>query len=388
MILALSTTSPETSIALLPDGPEHRFIGRGVLAQRLHGELDGLLRSAGLTPADLEAVAVDAGPGSFTGTRIGVTAARSIATAIGVPALGVSSVDALALVAGRVVGSARRLAVAVESKSDEVFVALRCLADPSRPDPVPLATGDGGAFLAEHPDAVAVGAAWERCPGVAPLDLAEARHPSARAIGELAIARGFGDPRAVLPIYIRVSQPEDKSGLGPTRWEPSPLRVRRARATDLRRIYELEQLCFLTPWPWSDLMADFRRTRSSVYLVAELGDSGPVGYACVWLLPAEGHIASLAVHPSSRCRGIGRRLVFGLLDAVESAGLARTVLEYRVSNMAAARLYEGFGFRPVGLRRGYYRDTGEDAVVVALDHTDPEVRQRIERVRAEEEGAG
>ena len=83
-----------------------------------------------------------------------------------------------------------------------------------------------------------------------------------------------------------------------------------------------------------------------------------------WLGEGTGHLGNLAVVPGRRRRGIARRLVEDLLDRARGLGIDALALEVRVSNFPAQGLYRAHGFRLAGLRRGYYRDTGEDALVM------------------------
>jgi len=97
------------------------------------------------------------------------------------------------------------------------------------------------------------------------------------------------------------------------------------------------------------------------------GDPGPeadvVGFAGVALYPDEAHVMTIAVDPAVQGRGIGARLVAGMLDEVARAGLAAATLEVRAGNVAARRLYRRAGFEDAGVRSAYYPD-GEDAVIM------------------------
>jgi len=97
------------------------------------------------------------------------------------------------------------------------------------------------------------------------------------------------------------------------------------------------------------------------------GDGRVVGYLCLWEVAGELHITNVAVHPTVRRRGIARTLLGGVLDDARQRGLRLVVLEVRPSNAEALGLYDSFGFRVVGRRRGYYYDTGEDALVMEAD---------------------
>jgi ribosomal-protein-alanine N-acetyltransferase len=141
--------------------------------------------------------------------------------------------------------------------------------------------------------------------------------------------------------------------------------IRSMTPDDLRPVVAIEQTVFSTPW---SLMA-FREglePGASVSWTAEL--SGRVaGYLISWVEEDELHIGNLAVAPVYRQRGIARRLVeHSLTDAVER-GLRWAALEVRRSNEKAMELYGSLGFRRVGIRRRYYVDDGEDAIVMALE---------------------
>ncbi len=88
------------------------------------------------------------------------------------------------------------------------------------------------------------------------------------------------------------------------------------------------------------------------------------GYILAWLVGESGHIGNLATVPEERRRGVARRLLEDLLGRAGALRLRSLTLEVRVSNFAAQALYRAQGFRLAGLRRGYYRDTGEDALIM------------------------
>ncbi|HKQ59354.1 MAG TPA: ribosomal protein S18-alanine N-acetyltransferase, partial [Candidatus Eisenbacteria bacterium] len=89
-----------------------------------------------------------------------------------------------------------------------------------------------------------------------------------------------------------------------------------------------------------------------------------LGYSVAWLGAGVGHLGNLAVVPGRRRRGIARRLVDDLLARAAVLDVEALTLEVRVTNFAAQALYRAHGFRLAGLRRSYYRDTGEDALVM------------------------
>jgi ribosomal-protein-alanine N-acetyltransferase len=140
--------------------------------------------------------------------------------------------------------------------------------------------------------------------------------------------------------------------------------IRRAKPRDLNAVVAIEAQSFPTPWS-RDLLSSELGQPGSIYLVAELGGE-VVGFIGLWHVMDEGHICTLAVHPDHRGKGLGELLVLAALRAAVKVGSDAVHLEYRVGNEAAARLYAKLGFERVGLRRGYYSDTGEDAVLARV----------------------
>lgn len=142
------------------------------------------------------------------------------------------------------------------------------------------------------------------------------------------------------------------------------MRIQPAEVEDVSRVAALEQLAFSDPWPES-AFAELLGRDYLLFLVAREDAMVPVvGYVVAIFAGGEGEVASLAVEPRCRGRGIGSRLV----DAVVSEAGRRRVeglyLEVRESNAAARGLYRAHGFVEVGRRRGYYRRPVEDALVL------------------------
>jgi ribosomal-protein-alanine N-acetyltransferase len=127
----------------------------------------------------------------------------------------------------------------------------------------------------------------------------------------------------------------------------------------------LERLCFKIPWARSDFEKDIGENILASYLIAETNGQ-LVGYAGIWVVIDEGHITNIAVHPDWRGGGVATMLLMELLETARRKGAKRFTLEMRVSNANAGALYEKFGFRTVGYRKGYYQDTGEDAAIMWL----------------------
>ncbi len=143
---------------------------------------------------------------------------------------------------------------------------------------------------------------------------------------------------------------------------------------DLEKVKTLDQLSFSLPWPESSFKFEIESNPVSRCWVAEIEDENAhpilVGMAVIWLIVDEAHVATLAVHPDYRGLKIGQRLLaFVLIDSYHS-GATRSFLEVRRGNQAARSLYQRFGFEEVGIRKRYYVDNNEDALMMNLEKMD------------------
>jgi len=158
------------------------------------------------------------------------------------------------------------------------------------------------------------------------------------------------------------------------------VRFRPMTGDDLPTVLTLEASVYPEPWSEAVFREEIAR-HDRVYLVAEEGGA-VVGYAGLLLVEHDAHVTTVAVDPRARGRRLGTRLMLALADAALAAGAAHLTLEVRVSNTAARRLYERFGFESVGRRKDYYRT--EDALVMwATDIDTPEYRERLDEIRRE-----
>jgi len=150
--------------------------------------------------------------------------------------------------------------------------------------------------------------------------------------------------------------------------EPVALQFVPLHESQLDRILAIEVEAYPEPWTRGMFYDELRNNRSR-FIVAFEGEE-LVGYAGFWLVLDEAHITTVVVRDSYRGRGVGRQLFQTLLDLAREAGARMATLEVRVTNEPARRLYTSFGFRPVGVRRGYYPKTKEDAIVMLKEFWD------------------
>jgi ribosomal-protein-alanine N-acetyltransferase len=169
---------------------------------------------------------------------------------------------------------------------------------------------------------------------------------------------------------------------------------------DIDQVMEIEHLSFSAPWSARAYRFELTENENSVMLVVRQAPAGgglrrwlwryhlvdrkPVlGYAGMWLLVDDGHIATIAVHPDWRGRGLGEMLIHSLLDRARERGARRATLEVRVTNEVAQGLYRNIGFEVASRRRHYYADNNEDAYIMATpDFGQSEFRENLEQRRA------
>jgi [ribosomal protein S18]-alanine N-acetyltransferase len=153
------------------------------------------------------------------------------------------------------------------------------------------------------------------------------------------------------------------------------------RVDDVPDVHAIERASFTTPWPDHAYRTELETNRLAHYLVVRIGDR-LVGYAGLWLMVDEAHVTTFAIDPAWRRRRLGERLLIALLDLAIERRAGEATLEVRLSNLPARRLYEKFGFRPVGIRPRYYSDDNEDALIMTTERLDsPGMVDRIARLR-------
>lgn len=145
-------------------------------------------------------------------------------------------------------------------------------------------------------------------------------------------------------------------------------KVRAMRPADLAEVMVIERRSFSAPWEESTFRGLMRRP-SAALLVAEIDDE-LVGYSVMWFAADEGELGDIAVLPERRGSGIGRRLLHESIVGAASRGIRSLYLEVRESNEVARGLYAKVGFEVVAVRKQYYAEPVEDAIVMKLDPQD------------------
>ncbi|HVM40937.1 MAG TPA: ribosomal protein S18-alanine N-acetyltransferase [Acidimicrobiia bacterium] len=150
----------------------------------------------------------------------------------------------------------------------------------------------------------------------------------------------------------------------------------------LKSVVRIEGEVYPRPWSMSLFLSELALSSSRAYFVAKSGRH-VVGYGGVMMSGDDGHITTIAVDPDWQGQAVGTRLLLGLVREAIRRGATSLTLEVRVHNKVAQGLYRTFGFMPVGIRRNYYQETNEDALVMWADHVDtPGYRRRLARIEA------
>jgi ribosomal-protein-alanine N-acetyltransferase len=156
---------------------------------------------------------------------------------------------------------------------------------------------------------------------------------------------------------------------------PIPYVVEDMSIADVKEVTALEKLVF--PLPWSALAFEYELRHNPMAYFAVVrprmphhdGEESPrvLGYAGFWLIVDEAHICTLGVHPDWRGRGLGELLLAHLIERAAEREAAVATLEVRASNLVAQNMYRKYGFVPTGLRKRYYSDNNEDALIMTTD---------------------
>jgi len=401
LILAIETSTANLGVAVV-SGDEVVWESREPLPQehssRLLPTCASALSELGLEVKSLSAIAVSAGPGSFTGLRIGFATAQGLALGSGVGIVQVPTFEVLL----RQGGGVPKLAV-VQGKAKAQTVTALYIREggPARTACESFAEAYG--YREALPTAARgmeefAGALKEKVSGQVHVtgDAAhvfverfsedgrsgeseselvlvpeEARFPSPSVVGLIG-SRMYLEGKAVrpgevVPLYYRRSQAEVKALLDTA----VDFRIEKMTLQDLDRVLEIEAQSYKTPWSRRAFTSEITENTYAHYYVARSGGK-IVGYVGMWVILDEAHITNIAVDPAYRRKGIGQKMLEAMFEKAKGFGASRMTLEVRVSNTGAQALYKKLGFQDRGLRKGYYTDTNEDAIIMWKDDLGPQ----------------
>lgn len=150
----------------------------------------------------------------------------------------------------------------------------------------------------------------------------------------------------------------------------------------LKAVLRIEREVYPRPWSLSLFLSELALRATRAYFVAKVGRH-VVGYGGLMMSETDGHITTVAVDPRWQGREIGKRIMLVLSREAIARGATALTLEVRTTNTVAQALYRQFGFAPVGIRRNYYQETNEDALVMWAEGVDtPGYRRRLARIEA------
>jgi ribosomal-protein-alanine N-acetyltransferase len=151
-----------------------------------------------------------------------------------------------------------------------------------------------------------------------------------------------------------------------------PLEFRSMRLEDIPAICEIEKEAFTTPWTSAAFINELNNNQFARYMVMECGEE-VIGYGGMWIIIDEAHVTNIALKEKYRGKKLGERLLREMQQTAIFFGAVRMTLEVRPSNRVAQGLYEKLGFYGVGVRRGYYTDNREDAIIMWADLPECEI---------------
>jgi len=168
----------------------------------------------------------------------------------------------------------------------------------------------------------------------------------------------------------------------------SMVEITTMRRRHLRNVLRIEEQTSSTPWSLGLFLAEVRRDERDYIVALSDHDERVVGFAGLLYVVGEGHVTTVAVDPAAQGARIGTRLLLELARRAIARGSGSITLEVRASNKAALALYRRFGFAPSGVRKDYYKDPTEDALVLwAHDIDSPEYAERLASIEEQLPGA-
>lgn len=361
-ILSLDTAMAACSAAVVDTGQVVPLAQAFAAMERGHAEalppmVADVMRSAGMDVSQIDRIAVTIGPGTFTGVRIGLSFARGLGLARGIPVMGIDSLSAIAANEG----AATPLLIACDARHSEVYAAV--FDKDRKPVVGPHITTVEKVVGNLPPGTHVIGTA-------APAIIAASgRSDLVRSgAGDLPIAAKFARlvadavPSGMpAPLYLRA--PDAKP-------QQTPLRKTRALSMNTVGIAaapllaELHAETFGEGWSTS-AFEDLLRMPGTAAVTA-LDGTEPLAFLLVRRAADEAEVLTIATRPYAQRRGVARQLLASQLEVLRQQGIRHLFLEVAASNTAALALYLAMGFSEAGRRKGYYRrrDGVEDAIVM------------------------
>ena len=380
-ILALDTSGSAASVAILRDSvlvSEYMINNKKTHSQTILPMIEEVMTRCEMSMNDIDYIAVSAGPGSYTGLRIGISTAKGLAMGgipedndlAGKPCVAVSTLQALAYSVCESEGV--YVCPVMDAKNNRIYTALYWFwvddegnyrSEAAIADTVSDADeflkrlssiGRGIIFIGDGVNVIKEKISdYDIMAEFASVNKNHTYASSVAVIAEKMIENEeFETADDLEPDYKAVSQAER-------------LRFRRMEHKDLETVSAIESVSIIPPWSKASFEEAIEK-EETYYIVCEAG--GRVkGYAGMWIAADEAEITGVAIEPESRSAGLGTDMVKYLLDKGREVGVKKFFLEVRKSNDSAIRVYEKCGFERVGERKDFYRNPDEDAVVMRCE---------------------
>lgn len=385
-ILAMDSSGNVASVAILEGDvlkAEYTIDYKKTHSQTLLPMLDEIKRMTESDLEDIDAIAVAAGPGSFTGLRIGAATAKGLGLALNKPIIPVPTTDALAF---NMYGHNGLICPIMDARRNQVYTGLYgfisaggecdtcdskenyyefiriketsamsieelCSLINERHEEV-IFLGDGVPVYRKRIDELLT------VPYMfAPAHLSRQHAGSVGMLGlELFAAGKYESAAQHSPKYYRVSQAE--------RERKEKAIIRPMKEEDLDVVSEMEAASYPDPWSRKGFEEELG-TESTLAVVME-DTTGVVGYALATLTGEDADIVKITIDEKERGKGYGRKLLDMLMNELYSRGILNATLEVRMSNAPAISLYEHAGFVSEGVRPGFYSNPKEDAMIYWL----------------------
>ncbi|MCH5250412.1 MAG: tRNA (adenosine(37)-N6)-threonylcarbamoyltransferase complex dimerization subunit type 1 TsaB [Lachnospiraceae bacterium] len=370
-LIALDSSGLVASVSVIEDDilvAEYTIQYKKTHSQTLLPMLDEIRNMIELDFDAVDGIAVAAGPGSFTGLRIGSATAKGLAFAMGKPIVPVPTVDGLAY---NLYGTDKIVCPIMDARRSQVYtgiyefvledgiyslhiireqcaVAFAEIADSlNELGREVIFLGDGvPVFKEEMKSLMKVPYTF------APAHMNRQRAASIGVLGSIYFAQGkiqSGEEHS--PEYLRLSQAERER-----------IRIRPMERADVERVSQMEEETFSMPWS-RDSFLEMIENDNARYYVAER-DGHVIGACGILMAAGEGNITNVVVDEKERNRGIGFKLLQYLIEDGLKNGLTAFTLEVRVSNAAAIHLYKKLGFFSEGIRPNFYEKPTEDAMIM------------------------
>ena len=135
-------------------------------------------------------------------------------------------------------------------------------------------------------------------------------------------------------------------------------------ASHINGVYQLSKECFAIPWTLDSINNELNNPLAKYVIAQDLSTNEVIGFVGMWIIAGEGDITNIAVNSSYRKQGIASNLLSKLIEFSKEFNCTDITLEVRASNTPAQNLYKKFGFQEEGIRKKYYSDNGEDAIIM------------------------